>query len=101
MGCFLVKNKYHDLIKPIMAFFVENFCHLAKKNNIIIFCQKKKSIFLAKHPKTFYNNQHVSTHCSNFKQVAKGHKHGKVCQLETLDVFLDNIHKVYLNRLHP
>jgi hypothetical protein len=88
-------------MNPIMAFFVENFHHLAKRNNKIIFCQKKNSIFFAKHPKTFINNQHVFTHCSNFKQVAKGHKRGKVCQLETLDIFLDNIHKVYINRLNP
>jgi hypothetical protein len=30
-----------------------------------------------------------------------GHKHGKVCQLETLAVFLKNIHKIYLNILNP
>jgi hypothetical protein len=29
-----------------------------------------------------------------------GHKHDKVCHLETL-VFLENIHKIYLNILNP
>jgi hypothetical protein len=29
-----------------------------------------------------------------------GHKHNKVCQLETLAIFLENIHKVYFNVLN-
>jgi hypothetical protein len=33
--------------------------------------------------------------------IAIGHNHGKICQLETLVVFLKNTHKIYFNVLNP
>jgi hypothetical protein len=32
--------------------------------------------------------------------LISGHKHGKICYLKTLVVFLENIHKVYFNVLN-
>jgi hypothetical protein len=44
-------------------------------------------------------NQHGITFQQTIENLTR-HKHGKVCQLETLVIFLENIHKVDLNILN-
>ncbi len=45
-----------------------------------------------------YTQSNVCFHKSH--PITFGHKHGKVCQLETLVTFLENIHKIYFTILN-